>query len=277
MEVAISSPVNIDPPPLLFGPRLSTPNPSQSRSYRPPPLPSPSPARPYAAEMNLNAPVLSAHMEGQNHDRMDAEMGNNRVSSNGNVSDTVTVFASQTDTSEEDEDDMDTTPDHAQGEVDTSSGSLPRAFSLNRAVLAPVSVTSEGPDGIVTIEPTSSLPIPETENLVRVTSNGSGIDSNDGMEIVQPATAGLDTASFGNLGNTDSTEMPPQGTGTEAPPADSPPDPEGEHDEDLLDDEEDPWWTDLVEDTSVPNEEELKEIEQAGPEISALDCKTERN
>ncbi|KAI9872012.1 MAG: hypothetical protein M1830_002160, partial [Pleopsidium flavum] len=282
MEVAISSPVNLDPPPLLFGPRLSTPNPSQSRSsqdslqfdshhYRPPPLPSPSTARLYAAEMEHNVPVTSAHMEGQNHDRIDADMGNNQLSSSGNVSETITRLTSQTDGSEEDADDMDTTPDRTQGEDDTASGSLPRAYSLRRGALAAVGVTSDGHDRTVAIERTSGAQASESEDLVRVTSNGSTTDSNDGMEIVQPSTVGLDTAPPGNPENIGPTEAPSQGAGTEAPQADSPPDPEGERGEELVDDEEDPWWTDLVEDNSVPSEEELKDIEQKGPEISALD------
>ena len=52
---------------------------------------------------------------------------------------------------------------------------------------------------------------------------------------------------------------------------------EGEHEEDSQDDdstdEEDfPFWANLKEDTSVPDQEELRAIEESGHEISALNC-----
>lgn len=47
---------------------------------------------------------------------------------------------------------------------------------------------------------------------------------------------------------------------------------EDSQDDESTDEEEYPYWANLKEDTSVPDQEELRVIEESGHEINALDC-----
>lgn len=224
--------------------------------------------------MDLNAPVISEHLEGQNHDRIDAEMENSGPSTHENASNTATASAPHTNPSAEDVETMDITHDNTERQIDTNSGNLPLSSPTSASATSNDIVVGVGPNGEVTSTPYSEWLSQQNESLVRITSGGSTIDSNGDMDIVQPATTEVDPASAGILGSTVTGELPPQAV-PQPPPADNPPIAEGEREENLMDDEEDPWWTDLVEDNSGPDEDELKAIEQAGLETSALDCKGE--
>jgi len=216
--------------------------------------------------MDLHPPVLITHPEGQNHDRIDAEVETGGLSSGRNASDPVASTSARENTSEADTEVMDTAPDQSQSGVDGSGGDPPRESAAGELGTEAVGVLAPPPQPNVSVMVGTipAPPPPESEDLVRVTSNGSSIDSATGMYIVPPVRTG-GTAPRRTI------NVPPP-----PPPPESPPDPEGEQDEELQDDEEDPWWADLVEDTSAPDEEELKEIEQVGPEISALDRKCMR-
>lgn len=211
--------------------------------------------------MDLHPSVLVTHPEGQNHDRINAEMGTSGPPSGGNASDLVASTSSGENTSDVDAEVMDTAPDQAQRGVHGGDGNPSPEPASGEAVTPPPQ-----PNVSVTVWTVPAPPPPEGANLVRVLSNGSSIDSAASIAIVPPVR-------FGGAAPRRSINVPPP-----PPPPESPPDPEGGHDEDLQDEEEeDPWWAELAEDTSAPDEEELKEIEQAGPEISALDRKCMRN
>jgi len=206
--------------------------------------------------MDLHPPVFVTHPEGQNHDRIDADMGTSGPPSGGIASDPVAATSSRENTSEADAEVMDTAPDQAQRGVDGTDGYPSYEAASGEAVTLPPQ-----PNVSVTVWTVPAPPPPEGENLVRVMSNGNSIDSAASIAIVPPVR-------FGGAAPRRTINVPPP----PSPPPESPPDPEGGHDEDLQDEEEeDPWWADLAEDTSAPDAEELKEIEQAGPEISALD------
>lgn len=148
-----------------------------------------------------------------------------------------------------------------------------------------------------------SSPTTHLEGLVHISSNGSTVneDSHGAAVALTPsmddnpftwhsssapppapstepaATPRLDIF---ETNQTERGEIPPANPNGEQPPDIAPPPPEweGERDEDSQDDdstdEEDySFWTNLKEDTSGPDEEELKAIEEGGHEISALDRK----
>lgn len=229
--------------------------------------------------MDLSPPILIAHPEGQNHDRIDAEMGTEGLSSDGNTADPAASTVFRADTSELGVEVMDVRPDQSDGEVDESLGNHPHESASAEPGTGAVGgeTPTPQPDGSVMVGTTPAPPLAEGANLVRVTSHGSSIDSEAGMEIVLPANIASGTRTRGDWRVTELPGTSPRRTINVPPPPPPPrpesPSPPDEHDEELQDDEEDPWWTDLVEDTSTPNPEELKEIEQAGPEISALDRK----
>lgn len=218
--------------------------------------------------MDLHPPIVIAYPEGQNHDRIDAEMEDDGSFPSINVTDPVTSTSSREFTSEADMEVIDTAQDQPQRGVEGSGGNPPQESASGELGTDFWRGLTPPPHPNVSVMVGTNTPPPRrgSENLVRVTSNGSSIDSGAGMDIVPPVRSG-------GTGPQSIINVPPP----PPPPPDSIQDPEGEHDDELQDDEEDPWWADLKEDTSVPNEEELKEIEQGSPEISALDRKRMRN
>ena len=148
-----------------------------------------------------------------------------------------------------------------------------------------------------------SSPITHHEGLVPISSNGSTV--NDDIHVIAAAhTPSMNDSIFTwhsssapppapsaesvttprldifETNQPERGEVPPANPQSEQPPDITPPPPEweGERDEDSQDDdsedEEDySFWANLKEDTSSPDEEELKAIEESGHEISALDRK----
>ena len=229
--------------------------------------------------MDLNQPVIRTPPEGQNHDRIQADLGTRGLSSGGNAPNLAAPNLSRATTSDVGVEVMDIRPDQSQGDVDESG----RNYSQESGSGEPETGAAGGvprtpqPDASVMVEIIPTPPPPEGENLVRVTSHGSSIDSSAGIDIAPPPPIGQ-VIIPGATSRRPELDVIPRRRTINVPPPPPPPPPESpnpadEHDEDLQDDEEDPWWTDLVEDTTAPDEEELKEIEQAGPEISALDRK----
>lgn len=148
-----------------------------------------------------------------------------------------------------------------------------------------------------------SSPIAHNDDLARVSSNGSTVN-NDSQGTAVPLTPSMHDSLFTWHSSTapppvQSAEPistpqldivePSQPERGEIPQANAdgqqasdiippPPEWEGEREEDSQDDdstdEEDySFWANLKEDTSSPDEEELKAIEEGGHEISALDRK----
>ncbi|KAF2181732.1 hypothetical protein K469DRAFT_670879 [Zopfia rhizophila CBS 207.26] len=243
MSVTASS-ANVEPPPLLFGQRSPSPpsfsSPPQSPNHlhhtqtpvsSPPPQP--------IEDVDMSTSTTMPPPEGQNHDREDAVMEdpegltNGHMETNTNNRNPPTTNVAVEIAAVED-DAMDTTPDNGQGLVLPNGSADPQEAIDNTS-------SSPAPNGITREEPGSNeqppaAPIaenpPQTENVPPIEPHPS-----------------LDASS-----------QPP-------PPPIEPirSDPDSSDD----DDGGQPWHP-IQEDTSSPDETELKEIEEAG-EVSALD------
>lgn len=200
--------------------------------------------------------------QGQGHAREDSEMDGMDGLTNGHVERTSNGVPPPTDDIEqvaggEEEDAMDTTPDGSQldadAEITTENG---RAVSVDSIPTRPLS-------GRASLEP-GTPPPPNTapaQHSDHITFN---------RNVVTPA------------GNT----VPPPPAVHAPPPVGMPPSspPHGgqnnvnrQSEDDSSSDDEDSGvrrWHPIQEDTSSPDERELKEIEQYGNESSALDCKS---
>ncbi|KAF2203707.1 DS-domain-containing protein [Delitschia confertaspora ATCC 74209] len=249
MSVTASS-ANVDAPPLLFGQRSPSPQPFSSPPRSPShvhhshtPLSSP-PPQSFEDDVDMNASITFPTPEGQNHDREDIQMEDSEGLPNGHVD--AAPYHNEpppTDIAIEvaavDDDAMDTSPDNSHGVV-LPNGS---ADAEEAIVHSPNSPPSHGivPDNGANIAPVEPAPGP-TENPP------------------QP-----------NIPPTHNTLPPPEPSPQPPAALGEPPlppiDPAGS---DSSDDEDDNQrWHPLPEDTTSPDEEELKEIEEAG-EVSAL-------
>ncbi|KAF2488680.1 hypothetical protein BU16DRAFT_623407 [Lophium mytilinum] len=264
MSVTTSSP-NVEPPPLLFGQRSPSPpsfsSPPQSPNHihhSQTPLASPPPHT--ADDIDMNASTTLPPTDGQNHDRdipmeVDGDALPNGTAGEGTQPGAPIPTNGVAEAVTADDDAMDTTPDGTQ-EEQLPNGSADASGAVESLAAAPIQ------NGVDQDAPTSpdrhSTPPTVNENLVRLNSNGSSVAS-----AVDPPP-------------------PPEGTvaPVEPPPpiadpnAEQPPPPPAEPPADVTDssDEDDgaqPWHP-IIEDTSAPDEGELKEIEE-GTEVSALD------
>ncbi|KAF9631861.1 Peptidase C19 ubiquitin carboxyl-terminal hydrolase 2 [Lasiodiplodia theobromae] len=258
MSVTTSS-ANVEPPPLLFGQRSPTPpsfasfpqstpqSPTSPRAH--PPL---LPDNPDMNHNNLLPPAPSADQSDSEDSDMDDTDGSSVEPSahsirSGAPLDLAHPPSVPAMTLREEQDAMDTSPD-PPGSIAFGFPSGP-PLSLDNLDSAPV----PPPPATANEHPTPTI----RENLTRVNSRGSSIDSG-GDPHDQPL------------------EPPPPPPPALAPPQSAPDSPRavdaaGEQEE-TSDDDEDalPPWRELKEDTSVPDEDELREIEAMG-EHSALD------
>lgn len=234
--------------------------------------------------MDLGPAATAARPDGQNHDRIDTEMRDGYSAGVEHPSGSTGPTVSRTEVPEGEPERMDMTPDDAQEAVDRIGSDSQHMSEPAPAATSPdgAFASSGGPNGTIPGDEGPGTPVAPpaavTEDLVRITSNGSSIGSSSGMDVVPPAPDGS-AIPPPEASGIPPIPVPPQGPLLTPPPppppiADGSPEVEVEQGEESSDDEEDPWWTDLVEDTSTPNAEEVKEIEAAGPEMSALDCKS---
>ncbi|OJD28913.1 math and uch domain protein [Diplodia corticola] len=257
MSVTTSS-ANVDPPPLLFGQRSPTPpsfasfpqtasqSPTSPRAH--PPL---FPDDPGLSQNNPHPPAPTVDQSESEDSDMDDTDGSEELPAHlirsGAPLDPAPPPSGPAMALREEQDAMDTSPD------------APGSFTFGRPNAPPLSLDFLGsPPAPPSSAPANEHPIPTIgDALTRVNSRGSSIDS-AGDPNEHPLVP------------------PPPPPPAVVPPQSTPGSPRaggaaGEHEE-TSDDEEDvlPPWRELKEDTSVPNEEELREIEAMG-EHSALD------
>ncbi|KAF2142737.1 uncharacterized protein K452DRAFT_307666 [Aplosporella prunicola CBS 121167] len=247
-----------DPPPLLFAqrspspatfaafPRSSPQSPHSPRSPRFPPTA-------HAEDIHTPAPTAlpASHQEDDVSDDEDDDDASEASDMDGTAS---SVGAGESQTNHQTGSALEPRTHNAHDAMDTTPD-MPGTIQVASLAQAPGLVPAASMDGAPAdhsathTSQTGSTPAPEVnENLVRVNSHGSSVDSGDS----RPAS------------------LPPP-----PPPAPiahlDPPSPRGEHEDSSDDDEDDmPRWREIREDTSVPSEDELREIEAAG-EVSALD------
>lgn len=258
MSVTTSS-ANVDPPPLLFGPRSPTPPafssfaPSTPQSPRSPRSPrAHPPLLPDDADMSHHNPLASAPQPAQS-DSEDSDMDDtdgsveasaSQPAANGAAPELARARDAPVVTLHEEQDAMDTSPD-PPGSI---TFGFPNGPSLSFGNLGNQPVPPPPPP------PANGAPVAAPgEDLSRIDSHGSSIDSNGDLDDQPP-------------------EPPPPSV---PPPQSTPGSPRGEdaivEQEEESDDEDAlPPWRELKEDMSVPEEQELREIEAMG-EHSALD------
>lgn len=233
MSVTTSS-ANMDPPPLLFARERSSTPPSLSQSqlsrFSPRLSPPPMPTEDTDMSMSITLP------QGQNHDREDSDMEGTEET------DQVT----QPNSPHPPADAMDTTSDtlHAQARLEAAAIMAELAGTAPAPPPPPVSNTFDF-DAPNTHPPVTII----GANLVRVTSNGSTIDSaGEPLDDYQPPRPPIDSNEPGPSTYDDGAES------------------------DSSSEEEDTGyrWYPLEEDTSSPDEAEFKEIESK-EDYSALD------
>ncbi|CAO2649526.1 Nn.00g069110.m01.CDS01 [Neocucurbitaria sp. VM-36] len=235
--------------PLHFSQQPSSPSfssPPQSPNHRlhaqtpasPPPLPPP------PADMDMSSSITTLPPAGQRHDREDAEMQDGEGLTNGHGEETANPPSNRepitnsvaVEVAAVDEDAMDTAPDTDQ-ERGLPNGSADPNEAL---VLTP---TSPAATGETQVEPSSNEPALSTAHVDDATQTESNLP-------IDP---------------------PPPGDPSEQPPPPPPPVEPVRSDSDSSDDDDgvQPWHP-IQEDTSSPDEAELKEIEEM-TEHSALD------
>lgn len=152
----------------------------------------------------------------------------------------------------EDADAMDTTPDSTQVEA------LPNG-TLETPASTPTPAPNESGQDVPAAQNRESSPPVANENLVRLDSNGSPVNTTSDPPQPPPVGEPPAEAPAPAVPASPAAEQPP--APTEPPRSDS-----GSSD----DDDSGHPWNPIQEDTSAPDEPELKEIEEAG-ETSALD------
>lgn len=259
MSVTTSS-ASAEPPPLLFGhrspasptfsaasnpasptiSRLSSPH----RTHTPPP---PDPSYPTVTDSQMSEPTHIDRPQGQNHDREDSQMADSDDDPDEQAIPPASTSVQATDSSM---DSMDITPDR----IAVSSDSR-----------APIREASHSGDTI-------DQPVAVTEEHAR--DNGDPA-SDSGASQTGPAANAADAHQPDAVTAPPAPriESPVSHPSTPPPPIDSS-NAQNRQLEDSSDEDEgeDLPWRPIVEDTSVPDERELKEIEQLG-EHSALDRK----
>ncbi|QDS69915.1 hypothetical protein FKW77_001387 [Venturia effusa] len=230
---------NVDPPPLLFGPRSPSP-PFSPRS----PLHSQTPHSPPPAQMDEPEDVdmtMSTVLHAQDHERQDAAMDMDHQQTEQAVVAPTSQTEAVTDEIIE-SGDMDTTPDSSptQGTANEQS----QADIVSPASPSPPTDTNEIPQGV---QPTT------TNSQAGEIAQGNG-------ETAPPAAPHLDTDPAVII-----EERPPASPTREGPPAEDRDDGDSSEEE-----ERSQGWREILEDTSAPDEQELKEIEEV-TEHSALE------
>ncbi|KAI9758979.1 MAG: Alsin [Candelina submexicana] len=273
MDLAVSS--NIEPPPLLFGARPSTPDPaSQDQQPSHPqslfnsqssPLDT---APPPATEMDLSTSTTLPQPEGQNHERSDSEMENTDDVPNSHVVEPLVAESADIEDNARQQDPrpeaMDTSPD-SQQEPSSNGVTVPEGDS-EASVPAATSEVHEGdhePQEAPVGGNAEDTAVPIVESLQREIN---GRNTEIGSTSTPPAPPA----------NPEDSGAPPPPPAplvdAEQPHADASATQREFSDSDTsTDDEEEPHQIRWEEDLSTPDEEELKEIEEKGPEISALD------
>lgn len=239
MSAATSFP-NVDPPPLLFGQRSPSP-PFSPRS----PLHSQTPHSPPPVQMDEPEDVdmtSSTVMHAQHNDRQDAAMDMGHLQ----TEQTRMAPTSQTEDLTDDmleSEDMDTTPD-----------STPTDNTVNEQsqteIVSPASPSPPTDTNVIL----NGDPPPNTIN----TQLGEIVQGNG--EIEPPAIPAPNTDPAVVI-----EERPPGSPAREGTPRE-----DRDEDDSSEEDEHGQGWHEIVEDTSTPDEQELKEIEEV-PEHSALE------
>lgn len=241
MSAATSFP-NVDPPPLLFGQRSPSP-PFSPRS----PLHSQTPHSPPADQMDEPEDVdmtSSTVLHAQNHERQDAAMDD---MDHPQTEQTLVASTSQTATFIDEtieSEDMDTTPDSTPNEETTNE-------QLQAEIVSPASPSPP----VDTNDTLNGAAPPNTTNTqLEEIVQGNG-------EIAPPAVSTLNADPVVVID-----ERPPGSPAREGTPGE-----DRDNDDSSEEDERGQGWHEIIEDTSTPDEQELKEIEEL-PEHSALDC-----
>jgi hypothetical protein len=295
MDVASS--VNIEPPHTLspvFGPhsshsqpRMSSPIPSQHPQSPTHPTSPPPPA----AEMDLSSSVAALPPPSEvQQDNQDAQMENAESSHVGSLPNGHVPFPAASEAFTDgsvhlDGEAMDTTPDHSQephpanGVPATLTTANPESNAQPDSTTNLTSTSAELPDIIPNGDAADAgEPMDTTNNDVDQNPSEPVIPNIPNPEIPQepasyssppPIPPGVDLIAVvpGGEAVAPAEERPPS---IPHPPAAPPNDDDTSSSSDDGDREE---RLERVEDTSVPGEEEIKEIEEAGPEQSALDRK----
>ncbi|KAI9828898.1 MAG: hypothetical protein M1819_006513 [Sarea resinae] len=288
MDAVIGSAVSMDHhSPLYTSPSSASRGHDHDRSIPIPPyfaLSSPSPGMEHDSSPTVPQP------SGQRRDRQDSEMEDVETLPNGhNLG--ITVLGTSQSIEPVDIDAMDVTPDGTQS--NSASDNHSDGAERNRAASVHFSQENEAPETAG-----EAGPIARLAHLTRVTSNGSSIDSTDNIDRSRPA-AMVDTEN----GSDTPTEIPSNGIGgpyngvhnmenIPPPPPEFDGSPWGDEvhvvddhipgsrrpdqiEEDSRSespDDDGPALVEIVEDTSVPSQQELLEIQETlGQEYSALD------
>ncbi|KAI9710444.1 MAG: hypothetical protein M1812_007412 [Candelaria pacifica] len=273
MDLAVSS--NIEPPPLLFGARASSPTQAsqhQQHSHSQSPITSQSPppdsAPPLAAEMDLSTSTTLPQPEGQNHDRSDSQMDNTDDYSNGHLVEPLNIGSANSEDNARQQDEvpeaMDTTPD---SQPEPSSNGI--AISEHGTQIPNPTVTSEAGEG---------RPAPPEESASENATHTAEPNAEDPRQDMDGANTENGTNATPPPPPLDPEEsgVPPPPPAplvdVEQPQADTSTNQRDFSGSDTSSEEgEEPRQIRWEEDLSTPDEEELKEIEEKGPEISALD------
>jgi hypothetical protein len=205
----------------------------------------------------MSASTALPPLDGQNHDRDVHMMEDGHTLPNGNVGDTLPEPLPTNGVSEAvaDDDAMDTTPDSTQ-EAPLPNGPTDSQATIEPSTAPPTQngVSQDAPDRQST-SPAAS------ETLVQPDSNGGVVAA--AVDAPPPPEATVPPV-----------DPPPpidNQTGEQPPPP--PPEPVADVSDSSDDDDAAQDWHPIIEDTSAPDENELKEIEEA-TEVSAITRKS---
>ncbi len=261
MSVSVEQPLHFSQQP--SSPPFSSPPQSPTHLLHAQPPSSPPPLPPLQADVEMSSSIATLAPVGQRHDREDADMDDGTGLTNGHVEPPTqptsdpepesTPNAVAVQVASVDDDAMDTTPDADTGVVLPNGSADPLETSNN----AP---TSPAPNGDTQVEPENSEqapPVPSADDIVY---------------LLQPSYADQVT----NYTQTQAETAPPVDPDLPVDPNIQPPPPPPpaepvRTDSDTLDEDDgvQPWQP-IHEDTSSPDEAELKEIDEAN-EHSAHD------
>ncbi|MCJ1469986.1 hypothetical protein MMC07_008631 [Pseudocyphellaria aurata] len=234
-------------------------------------------------------------VNGQNHDRMETDMesedSRSENQSAGRVEELVHPPATGSATQLEDGEIMDTAPDspaaldaHASLEVGqatgTSSASTIAPLTQPESMARPSS--NESTTGAIDDGAAGSIaPTPDVDaSLALFPPPFAPLGFEDLVPTGTPAVENASQPASGDVSaEAPADPQPPAATDPAAPVWDAP-EPRGDwggereeesQDDDSTDDEDYPFWANIKEDTSGPDEEELRAIEETIDEVSALD------
>ncbi|KAF2005384.1 hypothetical protein P154DRAFT_457353 [Amniculicola lignicola CBS 123094] len=228
--------VNVEAPPVLFAP--------SSPAYSPSPQ---SPTHLHHTQTPVSSPPADIDMStsttlpptGQNHDRddADAQMEDPEGLTNGHVP--------------------------AEPAPTNPHGSAPDSIAVEVAAVDDDAMDTTPDDGQGLVLPNGSADPLEAVAVASTAPASNGAPEVDGNSEQPPAETPADTAVL-------PIEPPPIDPNVQPPPPPPPAEPVRSDSDSSDDDDGGQPWHPIVEDTSVPDEAELKEIE-AGVEVSALD------